>query len=82
MTTEEICTVEVMLNGHTHQVVVVGNNSPAFGFEPSGAPASQPAMLRFRCETCKGVAKLPFVPPSKTWRRPFVVRRVVHMSDE
>ena len=82
MATEELCTVEVMLDGHSHQVVVAGNSSPAFGFEPPGGQPMEPILLRFRCDTCKGFAKLPFVPPSKTWRRPFVVRRVIHTSDE
>lgn len=78
MTAEEIYTVEVMLNGHAHQVVVAGNSSPAFGFEPAGTVRSEPVMLRLRCDTCGGIGKLQFVPPSKSWRRPYVVRRVVH----
>jgi hypothetical protein len=83
MTKEELSTVvEVILNGQVHQVVVAGNNSPAFGFERPGGQLPDPTMLRFRCDTCNGVAKLPFVPPSTTWRRPFVVRRVVHIQNE
>lgn len=74
---EEFC-IEVLLNGFTHKVFVVGNNSPVFGFEPSGGLPPEPVTLRVRCETCKGIAKLPFQPPSKAWRRPFVVQRVVH----
>ncbi len=79
---ENLCIVEVMLNGQAHRVVVSGNNSPAFGFEPAERQAPSPTLLRFRCDICNGVAKLAFSPPSKSWRRPFVVRRVIHLSDE
>jgi len=82
MATEELCTVEVMLNGHTHKVVVAGHNSPAFGFDATDTKVSEPALLRFRCDICKAVAKLSFTPPSHSWRRPFVVRRVDHLPHE
>jgi hypothetical protein len=82
MSDENSYTVEVMLNGHVHQVTVSGNNSPAFGFEAAAGKASGPALLRFRCDVCNGVAKLAFTPPSPAWRRPFIVRSVVHTSHE
>lgn len=78
MPDEEQCTVEVLLNGHPHQVTVAGSNAPALGFETTRRPVVGTALLRFRCDVCEAVAKLPFDPPADTWRRPFVVRRVVH----
>jgi len=80
MTAEDnLCTVDVMLNGAVHQVAVSGNNSPAFGFESGAGYPSGPVLLRFRCDVCNGVAKLEFAPPAN-WRRPFVIRRVVHVA--
>jgi hypothetical protein len=77
-----VCTIEVMLNGHRHQVIVSGKNSPVFGFESTEGQTFEPIPLRFRCDVCDGTAKLAFLPPSATWRRPYVVRRVVHTTDE
>jgi len=82
MASEEVCTVEVMLNGHAHEVVVAGNSSPAFGFETAGTRSPEPVMLRLHCDMCDSKGKLSFVPPSKSWRRPFVVRRVIHQPGE
>ena len=82
MSEENLHTVEVTLNGHVHQVTVSGNNSPAFGFEAAAGHPLSPALLRFRCDVCNGVAKLAFTPPSPAWRRPFIVRRVVHSSND
>jgi hypothetical protein len=78
---EQQCTVEVMLNGRTHLVVVSGGSSPAFGFEHAAGPPPEPTLLRLRCDICAAVARLPFVPPSRSWRRPFVVSRVTHTAD-
>lgn len=82
MPEENLHTVEVKLNGHVHRVTVSGNNSPAFGFEAAAGQAPGPALLRFRCDVCNDIAKLAFTPPSSSWRRPFIVHVVVHMSDE
>ncbi len=79
---ETVCKVDVVLNGHPHQVVVSGNNSPAFGFDTGGVTLPGPVPLRLRCEVCNGAAKLAFSPPSASWRRPYVVRRVIHLTDE
>jgi hypothetical protein len=81
MAKEEQCTVEVMLNGRTHRVIVSGSSYPAFGFENASALPLEPTLLRFRCDTCDSAARLPFVPPSRSWRRPFVVSRVIHTAD-
>jgi hypothetical protein len=82
MTEDLVCTVDVMLNGQAHEVLVTGNHSPAFGFEAPGSPVGEPALLRLRCEVCSAAAKLSFVPPSVQWRRPFVVRRVTHLAND
>lgn len=71
-------TVEVKLNGLVHHVVVAGNNSPAFGFESVTGPAPGSVWLRFRCDVCNTAAKIEFAPPSSNWRRPYVIRQVVH----
>ena len=83
MSDENLNTVEVvMLNGHVHQVTVSGKNFPVFGFEAAATQAPSPTLLRIRCDVCNGVGKLKFTPPSPAWRRPFIVRRVVHTSHE
>jgi hypothetical protein len=82
MTEDLVCTVEVMLNGEVHEVLVTGNHSPALGFEAPGSWTGEPALLRLRCEVCNVAAKLSFIPPSVQWRRPFVVSRVTHLSND
>lgn len=75
---ETLHTVDVMLNGLVHHVVVSGNNAPAFGFESVTGSAPGSVWLRFRCDVCNAAAKIEFAPPSASWRRPFVIRQVVH----
>jgi hypothetical protein len=77
-----VCTIEVLLDGHPHQVVVSGNNSTVLGFEPTGSRVSEPIPLRVRCDVCNAVAKLAFSPPAASWSRPYVVRSVIHPADE